>query len=89
MSARSPKSHGDGLVLVLCMCTATLLLLFQNPLRDAGAQYGKLNIYVVNYPLQYFAHRIAQDHADVRFPCPKDKDPAFWIPEVSSISMSI
>ncbi len=37
-------------------------------------------IYVVNYPLQYFAERIGGDYVDVVFPAPADIDPAFWSP---------
>ena len=39
-----------------------------------------LVVYTVNYPLQYFAQRIARDHANVEFPAPADVDPAFWRP---------
>jgi len=47
---------------------------------------GKLTIYVVNYPLQYFAQRIAEAHATVAFPVPPDVDPAFWNPGVEVIA---
>lgn len=42
-------------------------------------------VQTVNYPLMYFAQRIAGDHADVRFPAPADGDPAFWVPERDAI----
>jgi len=45
----------------------------------------KLTIYTVNYPLQYFAQRIAADHAEVIFPAPPDVDPAFWKPDTETI----
>jgi zinc transport system substrate-binding protein len=51
----------------------------------AGGQ-GRLTIYTVNYPLQYFAQRIAGEHADVIFPAPTDEDPAFWQPSVDIIA---
>ncbi|MEA3275247.1 MAG: hypothetical protein U9Q81_08160, partial [Pseudomonadota bacterium] len=38
----------------------------------------RLVLYTVNYPLQYFAERIAGEHAQVVFPAPADVDPAFW-----------
>ena len=44
------------------------------------ADQGRLIVYAVNYPLQYFAQRIAGDQADVVFPAPGDVDPAFWQP---------
>ncbi|MFC1834513.1 metal ABC transporter substrate-binding protein [Thermodesulfobacteriota bacterium] len=46
---------------------------------------GKLSVYVVNYPLKYFAERIAGDRAKVVFPCPADEDPAFWVPGIQTI----
>jgi zinc transport system substrate-binding protein len=46
----------------------------------------KLSIYTVNYPLQYFAERIAGDHAEVIFPAPDGEDPAFWQPSVEIIA---
>ncbi len=33
-----------------------------------------------NYPLAYFAQRIAGDRIDVQFLAPPDEDPAFWEP---------
>ncbi len=51
-----------------------------------GAQSSdKIVVYVVNYPLQYFAERIAGEHATVVFPAPPDEDPAFWTPDVETI----
>lgn len=44
-----------------------------------------LTIYTVNYPLAYFAERIAGDQAMVIFPAPVDVDPAFWQPDLETI----
>jgi len=44
-----------------------------------------LTVYTVNYPLQYFAQRIAGKHAQVLFPGPADEDPAFWMPDTETI----
>jgi zinc transport system substrate-binding protein len=44
-----------------------------------------LTIYTVNYPLAYFAERIAGDQATVIFPAPADIDPAFWQPDIETI----
>jgi len=44
-----------------------------------------LNLYTVNYPLQYFAERIADERASVVFPTPRDVDPAFWRPSAETI----
>jgi zinc transport system substrate-binding protein len=46
----------------------------------------KPTIYVVNYPLKYFAERIAGEHARVVFPAPTDVDPAYWMPDEKTIS---
>ncbi len=45
----------------------------------------KLIVYTVNYPLQYFAERIAGAHAEVHFPAPADVDPAFWKPDRKTV----
>ena len=50
-----------------------------------AASPDKLRIYTVNYPLQYFAQRIAGAHAEVIFPVPAGLDPAFWQPAAESI----
>ncbi|MCP4767556.1 MAG: zinc ABC transporter solute-binding protein [Gammaproteobacteria bacterium] len=44
-----------------------------------------LTIYTVNYPLAYFAERIADDQARVVFPAPAGIDPAFWQPDIETI----
>lgn len=59
------------------------------PRSDAvsgGASGGeKPSVYVVNYPLAYFAERIGGESVSVRFPAPPGVDPAFWKPETSVI----
>lgn len=55
-----------------------LIFLLMLPLRLSADE--PLVIYTVNYPLQYFAERIAGDRARVNFPAPPDVDPAFWQP---------
>lgn len=51
-----------------------------------AAEAERLRIYAVNYPLRYFAQRIAGDHADVVFPAPDDVDPAFWQPTAEQVT---
>lgn len=46
----------------------------------------RLSISAVNYPLAYFAERIAGDVADVRFAVPDDVDPSFWRPGIADIT---
>jgi zinc transport system substrate-binding protein len=38
-------------------------------------------VYVVNYPLAYFAERIGGDAVSVVFPAPADADPGWWRPD--------
>lgn len=42
-------------------------------------------VYVSNYPLKYFAERIAAPWADIRLPVPEGEDPAFWKPKPEAI----
>jgi zinc transport system substrate-binding protein len=52
----------------------------------AGGKDGeRLTVYTVNYPLQYFAQRIAGPHVEVVFPAPAGVDPAFWQPDIKTI----
>jgi zinc transport system substrate-binding protein len=53
---------------------------------SATAYAEKPVVYTVNYPLYYFASRIAGDAAEVVFPVPKDIDPAFWMPAAEEIA---
>jgi zinc transport system substrate-binding protein len=65
-----------------------VLSIFSHP-ADSSAESkstDKLSVYVVNYPLKYFAERIAGEHATVRFPAPPDADPAYWMPDAETVS---
>jgi zinc transport system substrate-binding protein len=50
------------------------------------ADPDKLKVFTVNYPLQYFAERIAGTHITVAFPAPADVDPAYWMPDTETIA---
>jgi zinc transport system substrate-binding protein len=52
---------------------------------SVGIAAERLVVYTVNYPLQYFAQRIAGNHAEVVLPVPPDVDPAFWQPDATAI----
>jgi len=58
--------------------------------RDTGtpatSDSGVPVVYTVNYPLQYFAQRIAGDIVRVEFPAPADEDPAFWMPDAEVVA---
>jgi zinc transport system substrate-binding protein len=47
---------------------------------------GRLSVFVVNYPLQYFAERIGGDGVAVVFPAPQDEDPAYWSPDPDTVA---
>ena len=51
---------------------------------DAAAQL--LVVYASNYPLTYFAERIAGPLAEVRFPAAGQGDPAYWSPGGEAIA---
>jgi len=53
--------------------------------RKATGQDTKLSVYVVNYPLKYFAKRVGGDLVTVIFPAPRDIDPAFWMPDAGTV----
>jgi len=44
-----------------------------------------IELYVVNYPLKYFAERIGGGRVNVMFPAPKNVDPAYWSPDVATV----
>jgi zinc transport system substrate-binding protein len=63
----------------------SMVLIFVFSVRNSSAA-EPLNVYVVNYPLKYFAERIGGDHVEVEFPAPAGVDPAYWNPDVENIS---
>jgi zinc transport system substrate-binding protein len=54
--------------------------------KQEVAVQGTISVYVVNYPLKYFAERIGGPHVAVHFPAPPDEDPAYWMPDAETIS---
>ena len=54
--------------------------------HPASRADAPITVYTVNYPLQYFAERIAGKHADVVFPAPDGVDPAFWTPDSETVN---
>ncbi len=66
------------------ICTIILfMIVFSAPCSSAT---GPLNVYVVSYPLKYFAERIGGDQVKVEFPVPPDVDPAYWNPNLAAIA---
>jgi zinc transport system substrate-binding protein len=70
---------------LLCFVIFCVGIIFSFLPSDAAAG-DKLTIYTVNYPLKYFAERVAGEHANVVFPAPADEDPAYWVPYAKTIT---
>jgi zinc transport system substrate-binding protein len=47
---------------------------------------GPLTVYVVNYPLRYFAEQIGGELVRVVLPAPSDVDPAHWSPDAETVA---
>jgi zinc transport system substrate-binding protein len=70
-----------GLVLAGCAGNGPA----ESPAADTGDS-SEIVVYTVNYPLKYFAERIGGDRVRVELPAPADVDPAFWSPDVETVS---
>jgi zinc transport system substrate-binding protein len=46
---------------------------------------AKPKVYVTNYALKYFAHRIGANSIQVVYPIPADLNPIFWMPDSDTI----
>lgn len=56
------------------------------PTAEAGSPgANSTSVYVVNYPLSYFAQRMAPAGVRVTFPVPAGIDPAFWKPPSEAV----
>jgi len=53
---------------------------------DVAPVSEPLSVFVVNYPLQYFAERIGGDLVDVQFPMTGAGDPAHWSPDPETVA---
>ena len=65
---------------------AVILLMMAFWQAGKSTAAGTLSVYVVNYPLKYFAERIGGQHVKVVFPAPAEVDPAYWIPDTTTIA---
>lgn len=54
--------------------------------NSAGAAKRPLQIYTVNYPLAWAAETLVGEGAEVQFPAPGDVDPAFWQPDLDTVT---
>jgi zinc transport system substrate-binding protein len=55
-------------------------------LPEAASVDAILTVFVVNYPLKYFAERIGGALVEVEFPAPAGIDPAFWSPDPETVA---
>jgi len=83
MQLKTPKFASIRSAFSMILCVGLLSVLTFSTAQGAS---DKLTVYVVNYPLQYFAKRIAAEHAQVVFPAPPNVDPAYWMPDAKTIS---
>lgn len=77
MSAHSPARRRA--LALLCLLAAAPLV------RAAVTGSPTLKIVASNYPLAYFAERLAGARGAVDFPAPPDVDPAFWRPDARAV----
>ena len=68
-------------VLIVAACTQD-----EQASEDTEALQSPPRVYTVNYPLAYFAERIAGETVKVVLPVPPDVDPAFWSPDAETIA---
>ena len=83
MIARRPLTRPNMSIFRWLITSLLFFVSFSGPNSDAA---GPINVYVVNYPLKYFAERIGGDHVRVEFPVPADVDPAYWDPDLADIA---
>ena len=86
MISRLAAQSGKIFILICLACGIMLLPDFSVISEGMDSASGKLTVYVVNYPLKYFAERIGGEQIEVAFPAPADVDPAYWMPDVGTIS---
>ena len=70
-----------GCVLMVAACTQD-----KQAGEDFEAPRYPPRVYTVNYPLAYFAERIAGGSVKVVFPVPRGVDPAIWSPDAETIA---
>jgi len=71
--------------LVLSLCLVLPVSCSKPSPPPGAAARGKPTVYTVNYPLKYFAERVAGGAVDVVFPV-VEGDPASWAPEPGQIT---
>ena len=76
-------------LLIISAAVISVIGCSERPKSDSAkrptAERGRLSVYVVNYPLKYFAERVGGDNVEVAFPAPADVDPALWMPDAETV----
>ena len=67
------------------LAVLVMVCVILSPSLSYAKDKSVLIVYTVNYPLKYFAERIAGKYAQVFLPVPDDTDPAYWMPDVQTI----
>lgn len=85
MEGEASRRTMDRIVGVLLLAVAACSPAADEPTTRSGAgetrdRSGPLVVYVVNYPLLYFAERIGGAAVQAEFPAPPLDDPAYWQP---------
>jgi zinc transport system substrate-binding protein len=83
MKQKNKRVFQNGFHLLCFLCLKFTFIFWPT---GSHADPDKLKIFTVNYPLQYFAERIAGNHATVVFPAPAEVDPAYWMPDTGTIT---
>ncbi len=74
------------LKILTCIWVVTACTQDDQSTETAAAEISVPQVYTVNYPLAYFAERIAGESVTVVFPAPPNVDPAFWSPDAETIA---
>jgi zinc transport system substrate-binding protein len=72
---------------VLFIAMAFLFACGSQPTVQEKSGPDKVVVVSVNYPLHYFAQRIAGDFIQLKYPIPADMDPAYWVPDEKSLEI--
>ena len=74
------------LKMLACMWVVTACTQDDRSTETAAAEISVPQVYTVNYPLAFFAERIAGESVRVVFPAPPDVDPAYWSPAPETVA---
>lgn len=70
---------------ILVLVVAVLFSCENKAPQKKEIKQEKLSVITVNYPLYYFANRIAGDLVNLKYIIPKNVDPAYWVPNENEL----